>query len=48
MILLSGWEKDCNFIDPMCGSGTILIEAAMYANNIPPGVFRSFGFEKME
>jgi len=46
MILLSGWEKDCNFIDPMCGSGTILIEAAMYANNIPPGVFRSFGFEK--
>jgi len=30
----------------MCGSGTILIEAAMYANNIPPGIFRSFGFEK--
>jgi len=46
MILLSGWEKDCNFIDPMCGSGTILIEAAMIANNIPPGIFRSFGFEK--
>ena len=46
MILLSGWEKDCNFIDPMCGSGTILIEAAMFANNIPPGVFRNFGFEK--
>jgi putative N6-adenine-specific DNA methylase len=46
MILLSGWEKDCNFIDPMCGSGTILIEAAMFANNIPPGIFRSFGFEK--
>lgn len=46
MILLSGWEKDCNFIDPMCGSGTILIEAAMFANNIPPGIFRNFGFEK--
>jgi len=46
MILLSGWEKDCNFIDPMCGSGTILIEAAMFANNIPPGYFRNFGFEK--
>lgn len=46
MILLSGWEKDCNFIDSMCGSGTILIEAAMIANNIPPGIFRNFGFEK--
>ncbi|MBI9036996.1 MAG: methyltransferase [Bacteroidales bacterium] len=46
MVLLSGWEKDCNFIDPMCGSGTILIEAAMIANNISPGIFRHFGFEK--
>ncbi len=47
LILLSGWKKDCNFIDPMCGSGTILMEAAMMANNIPPGFYRKgFGFEK--
>lgn len=47
MILLSGWQKDCNFVDPMCGSGTILIEAALFANNIPPGYYRKgFGFEK--
>ncbi|MCD4772068.1 MAG: RNA methyltransferase [Bacteroidales bacterium] len=46
MILLSGWKKDCNFIDPMCGSGTILIEAALIANNIPSGYYRKFfGFE---
>ena len=46
MILLSGWKKDCNFIDPMCGSGTILIEAALIANNIPSGYYRkTFGFE---
>ena len=35
MIQLSGWKADCSFFDPMCGSGTILIEAAMFANNIP-------------
>ena len=47
MILLSEWNKNCNFIDPMCGSGTILIEAALIANNIPPGYYRKqFGFEK--
>ncbi|MDD5571431.1 MAG: THUMP domain-containing protein, partial [Bacteroidales bacterium] len=47
MILLSCWDKKCNFIDPMCGSGTILIEAALIANNIPPGYYRRrFGFEK--
>lgn len=46
MILLSGWKKDCNFIDPMCGSGTILIEAALIANNIPSGFYRkTFAFE---
>lgn len=45
LILLSGWKKDCNFIDPMCGSGTLPIEAAMYANNIAPGMLRyQFGF----
>ena len=47
IIQLSGWKKDCNFIDPMCGSGTIAIEAAMYAMNIPAQYFRKrFGFQK--
>ncbi len=46
LILLSGWDKRSPLIDPMCGSGTILIEAAMIANNIPSGYFRKrFGFE---
>ncbi len=40
MILLSGWKKDCDFIDPMCGSGTIAIEAALYAMDIPAGYYR--------
>lgn len=47
LILLSGYTGECNFIDPMCGSGTILIEAAMIANNIPANINRKeFGFEK--
>jgi len=47
MILLSGWQADCDFIDPMCGSGTLLIEAALIARNISPGVFRKeYAFEK--
>lgn len=47
MILLSGWDCNSNFIDPMCGSGTLPIEAALIAYNIPPGIFRKeFGFEK--
>jgi len=45
LVMLSGWDKRTNFIDPMCGSGTIVIEAALYANNIPAGYFREdFGF----
>ncbi|SNR36365.1 THUMP domain-containing class I SAM-dependent RNA methyltransferase [Lutibacter flavus] len=49
LVLLSGYTGDCNFIDPMCGSGTILIEAAMIANNIPANINRKeFGFEKWE
>ncbi len=40
MIQLSGWDKTGDFIDPMCGSGTIPIEAAMYAMNIPAGYYR--------
>ncbi|MEM9822162.1 MAG: THUMP domain-containing protein, partial [Bacteroidota bacterium] len=47
LVLHSGWQKDCHFIDPMCGSGTILIEAGMYAHNIPPNIQREhFGFMK--
>ncbi|MDP4278423.1 MAG: THUMP domain-containing protein, partial [Bacteroidota bacterium] len=47
MLLLAGWKGQCNFIDPMCGSGTLLIEAALIALNIPPGMYRkSFAFEK--
>lgn len=46
MVLLSGWKMDCDLIDPMCGSGTILIEAALIANGIAPGTYRKrFGFE---
>lgn len=46
MVLLSGYRGDENFIDPMCGSGTILIEAAMIANNIPANINRKhFAFE---
>jgi putative N6-adenine-specific DNA methylase len=49
LVLLTGWDKRTNFIDPMCGSGTILIEAALIANNIPPGYYREdFGFERWE
>ena len=47
MILMSGWKGETDFIDPMCGSGTLLIEAALIARNISPGVFRKeFAFEK--
>lgn len=47
MILLTGWDGECDLIDPMCGSGTILIEAALIALNIYPGVFRKeFAFER--
>lgn len=45
LIKLTGWNYDCNFVDCMCGSGTIPIEAAMAAMNIPAGYFReSYGF----
>ncbi|TVZ28141.1 putative N6-adenine-specific DNA methylase [Gillisia sp. Hel_I_86] len=47
MLLLSGWDGQSDFMDPMCGSGTILIEAAMIACNIPPNLNRKeFAFEK--
>ncbi|MDA8650814.1 class I SAM-dependent RNA methyltransferase, partial [Flavobacteriaceae bacterium] len=46
LILSSGWHGQCDFLDPMCGSGTIVTEAAMIAANIPPNLNRDrFGFE---
>jgi len=46
LILLSDWNKIADFHDPMCGSGTLLIEAALIAYNIPANIFREhFGFE---
>ena len=47
MVLMTGWRGECDLIDPMCGSGTIPVEAALIARNIAPGVFRKgFAFEK--
>ena len=47
LVKMSGWTPDLAFIDPLCGSGTLPLEAAMQAMNIAPGVFReSFGFER--
>ena len=47
MLLLSGWDGQTDFLDPMCGSGTILAEAAMIACNIPANINRKeFAFEK--
>lgn len=47
MILMTGWQGDTDFIDPMCGSGTLPIEAALIAHNMAPGLFRKeYAFEK--
>ena len=47
IILKTGWRGDTNFVDPMCGSGTFLIEAALIATNTWPGIYRKgFAFEK--
>ena len=47
MILMTGWTGECDLIDPMCGSGTIAVEAALIARGIAPGVFRKeYAFEK--
>lgn len=46
MIMATGWKGDTPFLDPMCGSGTLAIEAALIAAEIPPGIFRKqYGFE---
>jgi putative N6-adenine-specific DNA methylase len=47
LIRLSGWDRNSPFVDPMCGSGTLLIEAAMYSGNYPAAYFTpEFGFMK--
>ena len=47
MILMTGWKGDTDFIDPMCGSGTLLVEAALIARNMAPGLFRKeYALEK--
>jgi len=49
LLLLSGWDGQCDFLDPMCGSGTFLTEAAMIACNIPANINRKeFAFEKWD
>ena len=47
ILRLSGWKPGTPLLDPMCGSGTFLIEAVQMALNIQPGIARSFGFEKL-
>ncbi len=47
MVLASGWDRRAPLLDPFCGSGTIPIEAALFASSAPPGIFRDrFGFER--
>jgi len=48
IIRLSGWQPGTPMIDPMCGSGTFLIEAAQIALNIAPGAGREFGFQRLK
>ena len=47
MLALSGWAAETPLLDPFCGGGTIVIEAAMLAADIAPGLGRSFGFEQL-
>lgn len=46
VIALTGWDGSIPLADPMCGSGTIPVEAALMAAHIPPGLHRSFGFQR--
>lgn len=47
LLALSGWNPEAALLDPFCGSGTILIEAAWIALGVPPGITRPFGFERL-
>jgi len=48
LVMLSGWKPDEPLLDPMCGGGTILVEAAAMARGRPPGANRHFGFERLK
>ncbi len=48
IVLLSGWKPEEPLLDPMCGGGTLLVEAAAMARGRPPGARRGFGFEKLK
>jgi putative N6-adenine-specific DNA methylase len=47
LVLFSGWRRKFPFVDPFCGSGTLLTEALMFALDVPPGSHRSFAFENL-
>ncbi len=47
IVALTGWQPDQTLIDPMCGGGTLLIEAAMMGLEVAPGLGRAFGFERL-
>ncbi|HTT36615.1 MAG TPA: THUMP domain-containing protein [Burkholderiales bacterium] len=47
ILALSGWRPGVPLLDPMCGSGTFLVEAALIALRIPPGIARTFAFQKL-
>jgi putative N6-adenine-specific DNA methylase len=46
LVIASGWDRECPLIDPMCGSGTIAIEAAMIGANVAPNLERGFAIER--
>lgn len=46
ILKIAGFRPDMPLVDPMCGSGTFSLEAALMAKNIPPGIFRDFGFQQ--
>jgi putative N6-adenine-specific DNA methylase len=49
LLRASGWDRSSRLADPLCGSGTIAIEAALWAGNVAPGIFRErFGFERWD
>jgi putative N6-adenine-specific DNA methylase len=48
IVMMSGWQPGTPLLDPMCGSGTLLVEAALIARNIAPGSRRAFGFERLK
>ena len=47
ILFLTGWQPGTRLLDPMCGGGTLLVEAAMMALRMPPGGARSFAFQKL-